>query len=278
MNSHLKKHKRATIALGTLVEVSIWLDEPIDVNPYFQAAYQSLNQMQQLMSLHNDTSDLGRYRLAQIGDEIEIHSHTARVLAFSEVLWAESSGYFDVCSGYHLVVNGYLPNNMQNQQLNYKARTHPLKINYLPDHVAKLTKMEDNLIDLGGVAKGYAIDEVIKTLQNLHVAAAMVNAGGDMRIFGDVEELIHIRKNEHFVPLCVLNNKALATSAMPSNWQQNSKHLPIVNPKTQRCIDASDESMSILADTAMTADALTKLAWLGVLDSKLLERYNAKII
>ena len=42
-------------------------------------------------------------------------------------------------------------------------------------------------LDLGGIAKGYAVDEAVRVLQRQGLRAGIVNAGGDLRCFGSVE-------------------------------------------------------------------------------------------
>jgi thiamine biosynthesis lipoprotein len=276
----LKKHKRATIALGTIVEVSIWLAQGEDPQEPFSIAYDAIGQIHMHMSLHDVSSDLGRFRLAYDGDIIEINAHTARVLQCAEKLWEETGGYFDVCVANTLMNQHYLPKSWLSKKNSKVSMRQPLLLSSQDGHHF-LTKSSDNqCIDLGGIAKGYAVDCAIEALQQLGVPAGMVNAGGDMRIYGALAEKIHLRiKEGKFLPLCTLSNQALASSSHPGN-QQNIPHdyLPIVNPHTGKLIAHHHKVMSVLADTAMMADALTKLAWLDKLDDSMLQRYNSKLI
>lgn len=280
MSLALKKHKRAGIALGTLVEVSLWLVDDQDPHEAFSTAFNAIRLIHKYMSLHDDNSDLGRFRLASEGDIININSHTARVLECAETLWAETQGYFDVCIANILMNQEYLPKSWLSKTECLSGNRQPLILTSQNGHY-KLTKASDNqCIDLGGIAKGYAVDCAIEALQQIGVKAAMVNAGGDMRVYGDVTEKIHLRLTEGvFIPLCSLNNQALASSAHPSN-QQNipQDYLPIVDPHTGQCVAHHQKVMSVLADTAMIADALTKLAWLNKLNDTILQRYNSILI
>lgn len=276
----LKKHKRATIALGSLVEVSLWLDEEQDPQEFFAIAYEAIRQVHKHMSLHDDNSDLGRFRLANVGDTIEINAHTALVLRCAETLWQETHGYFDVCIGNALIKQQYLPPSWLSVEETLLYNRQPLLITMQNGHNFVTKTTEGQCIDLGGIAKGYAVDCAIKSLQDNGVPAAMVNAGGDMRIYGEMTEQIHLRiKNCEFIPLYELNNQALASSAHPSNLQDIPQdYLPIVDPHTGQCVAHDHKVMSVLADTAMIADALTKLAWLNKLDDNILHRYNSTLI
>jgi thiamine biosynthesis lipoprotein len=279
MTLPLEKHKRATIALGTVVEVSLWLAPGVDPNPFFQTAYQAIRKVHALMSVHDDHSDLGRYRLASPGQAITIDAHTCQVLTFAESLWQASAGKFDVCIGEVLAREGYLPQEWSSAQVPSSfPRRQALEISPHENGTASLKKQADTLIDLGGIAKGYAIDLAISALQASGVPSSLVNAGGDMRIYGPIEAPIHRRQHQEYVPLGHLHNQALASSGLPSNRDTAINKLPIVDPTTMQCLPLSSPTISILADTAMVADALTKLAWLNALNPAILERYHARLI
>lgn len=276
----LKKHKRATIALGTLVEVSLWLEEDQCPQDAFSTAYEAIRLIHKHMSLHDDNSDLGRFRLAKAGDTLEINGHTALVLQHAEKLWHETQGYFDVCIANTLIKQQYLPASWLSKEEWLISSRQPLLLTTQNGQNLLTKTSEGQCIDLGGIAKGYAVDFAIEKLQQIGLPAAMVNAGGDMRIYGEVSEKIHIRMTDfEFVPLCTLSNQALASSAHPGNQENIPKdYLPIVDPYTGLCIDHHHKVMSVLADTAMMADALTKLAWLDKLDDTVLQRNNSTLI
>lgn len=276
MRLPLKKHKRATITLGTLVEVSLWLDDDHDPAPHFAAAYAALREVHACMSVHDDQSDLGRYRLAQTGEWLEISVHTATVLSFAEQLWETSHGLFDVCIGHILSHAGHLPA-FGSATPSFRQRTRQLAMVKDAKGI-RLMKQPDTVIDLGGIAKGYAIDHAIQVLQQRGVPAALVNAGGDMRIYGPVHAPVHLRTQADIKPLLTLHNQALASSGMQPNKEEMLNTLPIAHPHEQRCLPMSKTIYSIQAPSAMVADALTKLAWLGALSQEWFSRYDARLV
>ena len=278
MNLELKKHKRATIALGTIVEITVWVLPEQEVNTIFKAAYNAINVVHAKMSVHDDASDLGRYRLAANHESVVMSAETIKVLRFCETLFWQSQGYFDVCIGNNLAKNAYLPPEFF-KDVQFQPRNQPLEIEQT--HIAGngvVKKIPNNFIDLGGVAKGFAVDYAIETLQSLNVPSAIVNAGGDLRIYGEIAAPIHIRKNHAYTFYKALQNRAFASSGMPSNHEIAKDTLPIVNPLSGNCLEPSDGVISIEADQAMVADALTKLAWLNVLNEPILNQYNAQFI
>ena len=118
-------------------------------------------------------------------------------------------------------------------------------------------------LDLGGIAKGYAVDRAIQALQRAGVEKILVNAGGDMRISGDWEQRIGLRAahSPHLsAATLTLANAALATSAS----YYSRRRLPdgevsaLLDPRST--IPYTDNgSVTVRAADCMSADALTKV-------------------
>jgi thiamine biosynthesis lipoprotein len=121
-------------------------------------------------------------------------------------------------------------------------------------------------IDLGGIAKGYAVDEAIKILQEHGISSGIVNAGGDLRCFGDQTIPLDVRHPIYSSNTChlgdLLHNNAAATSA--GYYSRKDNRMPIVNPTLQNCIHTYD-SVTVIASKCIIADALTKIV---LMDSK----------
>ena len=109
------------------------------------------------------------------------------------------------------------------------------------------------VIDLGGIAKGYIVDEIVKFLQKEGIKKGIVNAGGDLKVFGEKNYRIAIRnpfkKKKNFKVITV-KNKAVCTSGL----YERPGH--IRNPRTDKPISNSLRSVTIIAPDAITADAL----------------------
>jgi thiamine biosynthesis lipoprotein len=119
-------------------------------------------------------------------------------------------------------------------------------------------------IDLGGIAKGHAVDNAIKILQQQGITQAMVSAGGDTRIIGDKHGqpwLVGIRaprdKNKSAVVL-PLSQTAISTSGDYERYflKNGVRHHHIISPKTGDSVHEL-RSVSILAQDSTTADALS---------------------
>src|SRR5258707_685659 len=121
-------------------------------------------------------------------------------------------------------------------------------------------------LDLGGIAKGFAVDEAVAVLRAAGVDSALVNAGGDLRAFGSSSFPIGIRNpcypGRTFVSLLV-KNRALATSAhyFADRLKPGARIGPFVDPRLRR-LRGDLLSATVAAPSATIADALTKIVML----------------
>jgi thiamine biosynthesis lipoprotein len=118
-------------------------------------------------------------------------------------------------------------------------------------------------LDLGGVAKGFAVDRAIDTLKAHGIEAGMVNAGGDLAVFGPTAQTIHSRdprQPARLLPPIAIKNAALASSAPAFDPVTGALAAAsaILDPRTG--LPATGAlGASVRAPDAMTADALTKI-------------------
>lgn len=103
---------------------------------------------------------------------------------------------------------------------------------------------------LDGIAKGFAVDRAVECLRDAGVAGGVVNAGGDLRVFGSWFEDVHVRPpRSPEVLRCIgsVREAAVATSGCAG----------LVEPRAvSRRMPAS--GVTVIAPDCMTADALTK--------------------
>lgn len=243
--------RRAQPWLGTLVDITLGSQaDPQAVT----AAFAGVALVHRLMSFHDVDSDVSRFNRAAVGMPIEVDPHTWNVLRLAEQVAASSHGCFNVACAPRLVEWGYLP---------APAAPAPAYVpgerTYALEADGRVRKTSASWIDLGGIAKGYAVDLAIDTLQRHGVGSACVNAGGDLRVIGDYDWPITIRaprEPANAGTRLVLRNAALATSA---NYFAARGHTsPLVDGRNgQACTDA--HSVTVRAPSCALADALTKV-------------------
>jgi len=138
-------------------------------------------------------------------------------------------------------------------------------------------------IDLGGIAKGFAVDRAIEELRARGVRSAMVNAGGDLAAFGPDARMIHVRDPRSPARLMCqieVSNQALASSARRFDpfRSADTSDTAVIEPKTQMPARAA-HGATVCAPSCMVADALTKVVMVaGTRAASTLARFHASAI
>ena len=113
------------------------------------------------------------------------------------------------------------------------------------------------VLDFGAVAKGYIVDEAVKTLKKYGIKSAIVDAGGDMFCLGENNGMpwnVGIRdpkKKKGIAARLKLRNKALATSG---EYETDYRH--IVDPRTDGTVKSNVLSATVISDNAALSDGL----------------------
>jgi thiamine biosynthesis lipoprotein len=261
MRSCSSSLRRARPLLGTLVDIAA-TGARAALPAALDAAFAAIERIQQLMSFHAPDSDVSRINAADAGCEIGIDPHTARVLHFARKLSELSDGAFDVMVADVLMRGGFLPRQGVAADTAVAATFRDLTL--LPDD--RVCWRRKGWIDLGGIAKGYAVDCAIAALRAQGVASAVVNAGGDLRFFGEPQP-IHVRHPDAptlLVPLGVFSDCAVATSSgyFSGRMSDDGVAEPLVDPGRRACV-RWQQSVTVVAPDGMTADALTKIVRLA---------------
>jgi thiamine biosynthesis lipoprotein len=118
-------------------------------------------------------------------------------------------------------------------------------------------------IDLGGIAKGYAVDAAIRVLKEKNVESAMVNAGGDIYVLGRKQGkpwrigIRHPRKGGEILGIVEVEDKAIVTSGDYERYffSEGKRYHHILNPKTGYPANEC-QSVTIVAKKATIADGL----------------------
>lgn len=250
--------RRAQPWLGTLVDISIAEEgDQTRLHAAIDAAFAEVAKVHRLMSFHEAGSDIQKLNLAPAGQHLTVHPHTWKVLAVAEQLRQVSGGIFNIACAARLAAWGILP------------RPHPV----LPDLGAampirleagqRVRKLSPGWIDVGGIAKGYAVDLAIERLRLSGIRHACVNAGGDMRAYGEdiVVSLRHPCAPTRICAQLKLKDEALASSGpcFSARRLRGQAVSALCDARNGQAI-VSAQSASVLAASCMMADALTKVA------------------
>lgn len=258
-----RSFRRARPLLGTLVEITVVADaahDEADVHAAIDGAFAEIATVHRLMSFHEAGSDIDRINHAVAGSVVTVDTRTAEVLAAALAFAAASDNAFDCTVAPLLVRNGTLPSPaaLDPADADTGADTADAAFRVKNSHV---TKLRPCLVDLGGIAKGYAVDRALLMLRSHGFAHVLVNAGGDIRHAGRAAVPVQLRNplDPAAVATTVpLYNRALASSAVYGATHDTAQASALIDARraTPLCRDGG---VSILAPDCMTADALTKV-------------------
>jgi FAD:protein FMN transferase len=253
--------------MGTEVSVELWMDDAEPAQAAIEAVMTEMHRIDAAMSPYIETSELSiinrEANLHAVPLSAEMLLQLQHALHYSEL----SSGAFDIS----FASVGYL--------YDYRARVEP-SAQQIDSHLEAVDYRAIRLdaarrtvrfmkpgmrIDLGGIAKGYAVDRGAEILIARGVKNAIVTAGGDSRIIGDrrgkpwMVGIKNPRDGSKVAVLLPLADTAISTSGDYERYFMDGERRVhhILNPKTGR--SASDvQSVSVLAPRGFDTDPLTK--------------------
>ncbi len=251
---------RARPLLGTLVTITAE-GPPRAVVVGVARAFQAVEAVERRMSFFNPNSDVSRLNREAVDAPVVVHAHTYRVLQQSQEFSRLSGGVFDVTVAGVLVREGFLPP--------AEGRPAPLRgasFNDVRLGLGRRVRFRRPLwIDLGGIAKGFAVDQALAALRRAKVKKGWVNAGGDLAFFSDRLEPLwarHPERPDKMVSLGKVRQGALASSspAFRSHFRKGRRVSPFIYRGKSMGLN---RSVTVAAPSAMWADALTKVALLS---------------
>lgn len=269
--------RRARPLLGTIVDIRVDA-EVTQAAKAIEAAFAMVEQIHRLMSFHETNSDVSRINAAEAHNAVSIDPHTYQVLTFARRIGDLSDGAFDIAVADLLVKDGFLPDSKMGSLPAGTATYRDLDL--LPDNCVRWR--QNGWIDLGGIAKGYAVDCAVDTLRSHGIRNGVVNAGGDLRCFGEAES-VHVRQPNSPTTLMHLGwirDRAMATSSGYFSGVDEQDHRidPLIDPR-RRISTTWNGSISVVAPDCMSADALTKVVRLAPEAAPLLlEHFNAQAV
>lgn len=239
--------------LGTFVEITV----PDRFGAAVDAAFAMIAHIHGRMSFHEPASDLAAIRNAQPGERVAVDRETVEVLRTALALYETTGGLFDVAIGRQLVRGGFLPKGDIGPLGQFDATAADISIED-DTHVCLKRHI---LIDLGGIAKGYAVDRAVEVLAGQGVPFGLVNAGGDLRAFGPVDWPIDLRDADDVVrSRMTVRHCAVASSANLRNRRslRGALHTPHIDREGQPVL--ADKRTTVVAECCLIADAMTKVA------------------
>lgn len=260
-------YSREEAIMGTAVRVELWHDNATMARAAMSAVMDEMHRIDALMSPYKPESELSRINREAARKPVtigrEMFDLIARSIEFSKL----SGGAFDITFssvGYLYDYRAHvkpsdqqiaqaLPGiNYRHLQLDPKGRT----IHFARPGVR---------IDLGGIAKGHAVDNCIALLKGRGISNAIVTAGGDSRLLGDRRGrpwnvgIRDPRRRGEVAAVLPLADTAISTSGDYERFfvEDGVRYHHIINPKTGKSVTGV-HSVTVIGPDGITTEGLTK--------------------
>ncbi len=249
--------------MGTRASVTLWAEQ--DAAPLFAALEAELSRLNELLSPWIESSELARVNREAATSAQTVSAEFYALLERSRHYYQLTDGAFDIsfASAGHLYDyrEGKAPD-----EPTLKAATRHIdarNIQLLPNHQVRFTD-PGTVIDLGGIAKGYAIDQGIAILKQAGVTQAWLSLGGDSYVLGDhhgrpwTVGIQHPRDREAIAMRLPLIDTAMSTSGDYQRYfiKDGERIHHIISPDTGKSAGEL-VSVTILTDKSVDADALS---------------------
>jgi thiamine biosynthesis lipoprotein len=271
--------RRAKSLLGTFVEITVLDAASADADAAIERAFDAIARVHRLMSFHDPDSDVSRLNFHAASEAVAVDPWTYQVLEAAMDFHARSAGAFDVTVAPVLQQIGLLPHHDRERHSASTGEPVIGAVELLPGDSVRFRHPAIR-IDLGGIAKGYAVDRAVETLKGLGVERGVVNAGGDLAGFGPQPHVVEIRdpgSPGRIISRASIRDQALASTAGRFDPSESLAvpGLAVIDPSTLQRVETF-LGATVRADGCMTADALTKIVMVASEASPaILQHYQA---
>jgi thiamine biosynthesis lipoprotein len=279
-------------AMGTFVTVWFWTDKEALAAKTAEAAFKEMKRLDAVMTTWTETSEVSKVNAAAGGKPVKVGPETFAVIERALDISKKSGGIFDISVGafkglwkFDEDMDRSLPT-----PEDVKARLALIGYKDIVINKAKRTvqlKRKGMLINLGGIAKGYAVDKVATLIKKAGFKDFMVQAGGDMYVAGKKGTdpwVVGIRdprgERDEMFALMPIENHSFSTSGDYERGfvaKDGLRYHHILDPRTGNPARAS-RSVTIRTKDAFTADAWSKVMFIAGWQEglKLIEKYKLK--
>ncbi len=260
--------------MGTAVHMVLYSDE-LNKSQLDKAAAEALEEIkrvERLMSSWVEDSDVSRINAAKKGEWVEIDRSTIDVLANAMLIGAITNKAFDITVSPLVDLWGFGAKSKgpfsipSDEEISEAMRTvgHGKVLLDIGNSAVSLAE-EGMTIDLGGIAKGYAVDRALSVLYKNGVDQAMVEVGGEVGVIGKNKDrekwcigVRHPLKRGNFLTVLELENEFVGTSGDYENFfvVDGVRYSHIIDPRTGRPTTSNITSVTVVGTSCAKVDAL----------------------
>jgi thiamine biosynthesis lipoprotein len=267
-------HVHEEAIMGTAIRVELWSDEHAAGESAAAAVMREMHRIDHAMSPHKPNSELSRINRLAAKQAVALSDEMLRLLLRAGEFSELSGGAFDITyAGVGHLYDyraGIAPGDDELARSCSAIGWNHVEVN-VQDKTVRFTH-PGTRIDLGGFAKGHAVDNATGLLLACGVRNAIVSAGGDSRVIGDrcgrpwTIGIADPRRRGEVVAVLPLEDVAISTSGDYERYFERGgeRFHHVIDPRTGRSASRV-RSVTILAADGLTTEALSKSVFvLGV--------------
>ncbi|MEP7302831.1 MAG: FAD:protein FMN transferase [Caldimonas sp.] len=260
--------KRDEAIMGTSIGVELWSDDPVAGHAAIDSVMAEMHRIDRAMSPHKADSELSRINREAGAAPVRLSEEMTSLLARAEAFALLSGGAFDITYAAVGHLYDYRERVRPSEAALARARAAVGWRHLVLDWPARTVRFArpGMRIDLGGFAKGHAVDNAAVILQERGIAHAMVSAGGDSRVIGDrrgrpwtIGVRDPRRPSGEMVAVLPLVDVSISTSGDYERFfeEGGERFHHLIDPSTGRS-PRGVRSVTVLAEDGLTCEALSK--------------------
>ncbi len=262
------RHEFAEQHMGTEFRIILYTENEYRAREAAAAAFARIARLEQVLSHYREDSELSLLSATAGTDQrLRVSDDLWKVLVYSREVADRSKGAFDFTAGAATKIwrRAFRQETWPGEAEVQKAlATVGFKKVILKSNQEVAIWQPGLLLDLGGIAKGYAVDEALKTLKDSGITSALVDGGGDIAV-GEappgkagwkLKRTVYDEAGKITTEPITLVNRAIATSGDTEHYLNHNgkKYSHIIDPRTGYSV-TTGEIVSVVAPSCMEADA-----------------------
>ncbi len=268
--------------MGTLFTLIFYAPDDSTAQSAAGLAFDRVEQLNTVLSDYDPDSNLNKISARSGSDKfIPVDSTLFTVLSKSQDVSEETNGAFDITVGPYVrlwreirqMEEPELPDQQVLKDLSTRIGYQNIAVDSATTSIA--LKKENMQLDLGGIAKGYTTDEVLRILRHQNIHSALIDAGGDIRV-GDpppgkkgwiIQIPVHDKNGVSENVTLQLSNRAIATSGdlFQYVYVNGKRYSHIIDPQSGMGL-TTQSMVTVIAPDGITADSYASA--LSVMDAK----------
>ncbi len=268
VKKEVRKIEKTELMMHTVFQIVIYTDlSDASADLIFEGAFKIVRNYEVKYSTTSNDSIVSKLNFSRSADW---DTDSIAVLKDALDLSAISGGRFDV-TVYPLMKvwgfyddNGHIPAASEINEILKHVGYRNIKIKG-----SRVTLSDDVKIDLGGIVKGYTVNQVVKYLQDSGIKAGFADAGGNLKVFGRKPDgsdwligIRHPRKSGDLFGTIVLESgKSVATSGDYEQYfiTNGIRYFHIMNPFSGYPVRNGVVSASVISESREASDGLSSM-------------------